>query len=117
MGKGMRRMEETDEFKQVRRLCECLFPYRKNRTNHNLEDLAYKVGVTKERLVALIVKFQNYENLSKNLFISDYNPRDDFYEALKNNNHIEISLTSLGEYVVELNEEYLWKQVIEDFFK
>jgi hypothetical protein len=111
MGKGLRRMEEIDEFKQVRRLCECLFPYRKNRINHNLEDLAYKVGVTKERLVALITKFQNYENVNKNIFNTDYDPQDNKY------NIIEISLTTLGEYIVEMNEEYLWKQIVEDFFK
>jgi hypothetical protein len=103
-------MEEINEVKQIRRLCECLFPYRKNRIIHNIENLAFKVGVTKERLVALITKFQNYDNINKNILITNYNSNYDKSES------IEISLTDLGEYIVSINEEYLWKQIIEDFF-
>jgi hypothetical protein len=99
-------MEETAEYKIIRRLCEFLYPNRRNRIIFRIQDIVEFVGVTKERLLALILKYYSINGL-KNLYFTEYNPED-------KDDAIEISLTTLGAYLCEMTDDDLWKQVLEN---
>ena len=96
-----------NEVKIVRRLCETLMA--QNESVYETKKLSDLVGVSPERLLVIIVKYQSTmeDKIFNNLFFCDYNP---FVKG--DGKFIEINLTPFGELVVKQNDGDYWNSIV-----
>lgn len=83
-----------------------------NESVYETKKLSDLVGVSPERLLVIIVKYQSTmeDKIFNNLFFCDYNP---FIKG--DGEFIEINLTVFGELVVKTNDDDYWETIVSPF--